>query len=306
MQPSVFDIFDRLGPTPRLCLLARLPHALKCHESDLNNVISNIDLHMLKKIFSAVALLEMDEISHKLCLIRRSDEGDIYSDIVVHTVTDWIKSRLALRLRNLEQAEQIHPYRLFSRARGNRSMAGILYQAMVQSDLQHGISLIAFPMVEKPVDRSSSSEIRVSHLRWYSSRTLPDSCALETLDQVPLNQLLVIQPDSCQQYSDSGLSSMMPNVIYIPQLTNQKVVDSFILVDGTLCLLQFPTTSTHEINHGLAEVGDKYGLPPMELWRFVFLIPPNMTLTVPQPRKMPPRDLALYSAVVGPEAQSLQ
>jgi hypothetical protein len=41
-------------------------------------------------------------------------------------------------------------------------------------------------------------------------------------------------------------------------------------------------------------------------WRFVFIIWPNMTLTVPPPQKLTLRDLSPYSAVVNVESVQVQ
>jgi len=52
------------------------------------------------------AVLEMDDMSHTLCLVTRKDRDNVYSAPIIHIITDWVKSRLALQLRAIEKAEQ--------------------------------------------------------------------------------------------------------------------------------------------------------------------------------------------------------
>jgi hypothetical protein len=225
---TVFNIFDHLGATPHLCSLAAVPHALKHYELELNTEISNINLCTLEKIFLKVAVFKMDKMSHKLCLISRSDEGDIHSDTIVHIITDWIKSQLVLQLRDLGQAEQICLYKLFLRVQESRAMAGVLYEALVQSDLQHGISLIAYPMVkvEKSKRAMDQGPGLGSQPQWHSTHMLLHNVALEKAHQASLKQPplhLYIRPDHCQEYSDGGLLSLIiPNVMYVPESTTKR------------------------------------------------------------------------------------
>ena len=52
---------------------------------------------------------------------------------------------------------------------------------------------------------------------------------------------------------DDGLESLEPNVLYVPEKTNESAFDSFILVDYFLRLFIFQMTSRliHDINDGL-------------------------------------------------------
>jgi len=71
----------------------------------LNQVIRQINVSVLEKAVLDAAVLEMDDISHRLCLVTRKDRDNVYSGPIVHIITDWIKSRLALQLRTIEKAE---------------------------------------------------------------------------------------------------------------------------------------------------------------------------------------------------------
>ena len=107
---AVLEIFETLGPTPRLCIeLASEPERLQVYKDQLNYAISDITTDKLEQLTKDSRQLIMDtvHVSHKLCLIRRRDRNDVCSDPVVRPMTDSIKSRLSNQLRNLQQAERI-------------------------------------------------------------------------------------------------------------------------------------------------------------------------------------------------------
>jgi hypothetical protein len=74
-----------------------------------------------------------------------------------------------------------------------------------------------------------------------------------------------------------------------------------MLVNGIMYLFQFPVTSTHKINHGIAKVGEKDGFPAMAECYFGFIILLNRSLKVPQLQNTHVQDLALYSPIVHPK-----
>ncbi|KAF9518025.1 hypothetical protein BS47DRAFT_426904 [Hydnum rufescens UP504] len=273
VSSHIFDIFYQLGPTPRLCLLSG--NALERYEHRLNQAIRGINVSVLEEALVNATFLEMDDMSHKLCLVTRKDRDNVYSRAVIHLITDWVKSRLALQLRTMEKVEQLRLMRMLSRVPESRPLAGVLFEAMAQSELLDGITLNLMRMVKKP----GSSPQRQP--QWHSSHNLVRNATLDTLREEEPKIPLTIHPNNWKEYSDNGPSSVEPNVMYIPQLSNQKVFDSFILVDGILHLFQFTIGSEHAINHGLVGVGEKYGYPQdMAKWHFTFVIPPNRVLKV--------------------------
>ncbi|KAF9517784.1 hypothetical protein BS47DRAFT_1482992 [Hydnum rufescens UP504] len=197
------------------------------------------------------------QMSHEVCLVGREDHDDIYSGPVIDPITDW--GPIATWTSGAE-----------SRTGGENPPVSAIFKAPTILEF--------FRMVKKPMNLSSDSKAQGS---WPPARGA---------------QVLDIRPDDCQEYADDELSSIIPNVMYVPQSTNEKVIDPFILVDGILYVFQFTIASKHEINHRLAKVGDKHGFPTVSPWRFVFIIPPNVTLTVP-----PLGGLDLYAAIVDPE-----
>ena len=109
-----------------------------------------------------------------------------------------------------------------------------------------------------------------------------------------------IQPTETFEYTDDG-----PNVLYIPKAANHAAIHLFILVSDFFYLFQITIASTRGTNHRLTDVAEKLSFPEMDKWCFVFIVPPDLTLTVPQPWKVPLRNFSLYS-VVDPDPPLVQ
>jgi hypothetical protein len=121
----VSDAFDRLGPTPRICVEnLHLEGTLEVYERGLNRTILGITTDQLQKMFNGALALDMDGVSHKISLISRLVRDDVHSRPVVRPITQFIQTRLANRFRSLERAEQVRLYNLFSRVPDSRATAG--------------------------------------------------------------------------------------------------------------------------------------------------------------------------------------
>ena len=288
-------IFDNLGPTPRLCLdLPSKPHRMKDYERQVQLAISTVTADRLEKIIGEATALSMDALSHTICLISREERDDMQSQSVVSPMTQSIQSRLASQLRNLERAERIRMYKLLAKVPDSRAMAGVLFESEAQQCLQDTINLELVPMVRLANSRAGTLP------RWHSSHNVLANASLETSRQEALRKrfTLTVRPSQTVEYRDAQFL-VVPNVLYIPEATNHVALDSFIIIDGFLYLFQFTIASVHDINSGLANVTENLqGLPTMDKWRIVFIIPPSSLLIVPQPKLLALRALHPYSAVV--------
>ena len=303
-ETHVNETFDLLGPTPRLCVDSSF-YELEEYKNAVNEAIKNITADKIQKLMNDTSGLSMDKISHKICLLSREQRDDVHSGAVVAPITHAIQSRLSTKFRNLHRDEQIRLYKYFERMPESRKVGGIFYEAIVQSYLQDGRLLELVPMVTLEGMKKRPEE-ELQH-QWYSGHIIIHNPALEARRQHVSNRLEVnIHPNRTLEYTDNGLQSIEPNVFYVPEVTNQKAFDSFILLDGLLYIFQITVGLKHDINHGLLDVADKYGFPPRNQWRFVFIIPPNITLTVPRPWRLALRDLSPYSAVIHVDPAQVQ
>jgi hypothetical protein len=265
------------------------------YKRDVEKEIKALTTHKLEQLIEDSSSLTMDATSHKLCLIHRLVREDVYSRPMVSPITSSVQSRLANRFRTLERKEQIRLYKLFSKVLDSRATAGIFFEAAGQRRIQDGATLEFVPMVRLTSSRSGTNP------RWYSSHILLRNASLEASRQQALQgrQFLLIPQCSPIEYTDDGPSSITPNVIYVPELTNQVALDSFIVVSGLLFMLQFTIGEEYDIKPGLVDfIGKCPGLPSMENWRFIFIHPPNHTLVCPQPWRLEMRKLHPFSAVL--------
>ena len=143
--------------------------------------------------------------------------------------------------------------------------------------------------------------------QWHSSHLRIADPTLEGFRREAIQQRtkILIDPSQVLEYDEGGLESITSNVYYVPELTNTVALNSFILQDGRLYIFQSTVGHKHGIKEGLLKFQPQCtNLPPIDLWRFVFIIPPNLILKCPYPLLKELQKLHLYSAVVVPKAPS--
>ncbi len=283
---SVDRVFNELGPTPRLCIDYLCSRgSIEQYRRNVQKAISKLTAGELERLAEDSGSLTMDDVSHKICLISREDRENVHSGAVVSPITSSIKSRLSNRFRTLERGEQIRLYKYLSRVPGSRGTAGIFFEAAAQGCFQDGVT-----------------SRRGGNPRWYSSHVFLQNATLEAARQQVLRerQSLIIPRDSpIEEYTDNGPSSIISDVIYVPELANQVALDSFILIKDILNIFQFSIGKEHDIKPGLINLIHKCcGALSMDKCRFVFVHPPNHTLICPQPRKLKMQELHPCSAVL--------
>ena len=156
-EGHIDEIFDLLGPVPRLCINFS-SHQLKEYKDALNMVISSITVDEIEKLINDTFALSMGEVSHKIFLLSRMKRDDIHSQAAVAPISLSIQSKLAARFRNLDRDEQIRLYKHFESVPESKKVAGIFYEAIVQSCLQNGRILELLPMVPVKETKRRSSE----------------------------------------------------------------------------------------------------------------------------------------------------
>jgi hypothetical protein len=122
------EIFDELGPIPRLCIEYG-EDELEGYREDLNNALGNISIDNLEKL--AAAGMEMDVTSHKVCLIRRFDSTGLRfsKKVKVSPITPYVASRIAFQLKNAQRDELIRLYKKFIHDPSTRKMPGDIFEA---------------------------------------------------------------------------------------------------------------------------------------------------------------------------------
>ena len=135
-------LYDRLGPTPRLCLNS-LDDKYECkeYERELEKAISNVTPESLEALFDAAGTLEMDKLSHKICIIRRESLENVAGLAIVEPITPYIRSKLVYQLRILERRDQVRLYKRFAKTPDSRALACVAFEAAGQAMLQDGVKV---------------------------------------------------------------------------------------------------------------------------------------------------------------------
>ncbi|KAF8516580.1 hypothetical protein BU17DRAFT_50754 [Hysterangium stoloniferum] len=284
-EEEVVEKYHRLGPIPRLCIQYK-PSQLREYEVKLSKALADITTTTLEKLLSKSESLKMNETSHSLCLLSR--KGDEFNIPMVAPVSLYVKTRLANQFLTEELKEKIRLYRHFEKVPQSRSVAGIFFEAAVQSHLITEISLTLHPMVKRECNGPTKKLPQ-----WYSSHIPLSNPELEQLRVQAVEEDLSLTPT---QTLESELDTILSDVLYVPQRSNQVAIESFILSNGKLYLFQFTTAKNHPIKSGIINYAAKHGFPKQEDWCLVFIIPPALTLTVPQQPAV--KEVCLYTAVV--------
>ncbi len=218
--------------------------------------------------------------SGKLGLISCTERDVVWSAHTVAPITESIKSRLARQLRIVSRNQQINLYTLFSKSSQTKKMCSTLFEAIGLCIVLEGLDITLLPMVWLPQNPNAKS-----HPRWYTSHAFLTNETLEAQRQQALHLSEAIQfpPATTQEFKANEILSLCKGVFFIPVLESQEALDTFLLLHGILYILQFTIGQNHDIKPGLKFLQKCQNIPPLEEWKFVFLIPPGTTLLCPEP-----------------------
>jgi len=123
------DVFDELGPIPRLCIDFSKPE-LSEYKVALNVALTNLTIDDLEKLVYGCMGLNIDATSQMLCLVRRLDTIDLEASFAVKVlpITSSIGSRISSQLRNVEHDKQLRLYKRFAADPSTEEMANDLFE----------------------------------------------------------------------------------------------------------------------------------------------------------------------------------
>jgi hypothetical protein len=297
------ELFHELGPVPRLCIdfdAARL----RTYRKDLNKELGKLSIDSLEELVDEGESLEMDSVSHKVCLIRRfySTPLEFSDDVKISPITPYVGSRIAFQLKNAERHELIRLYKKFIRLPSTRKMSGDIFEAYCQQLFCEHISITFVPMVRIGGSKASKKK---NQPQWHTINIQLTPQPLEKKRRTALRKKtpLVIRPNTFVEYTSPKLSKKLtikPDVYYSPASPNQVGFDSFIVHNYILYLFQFRVKPKHDIKDFFHFFSGCTGLPSRQHWRFIFVRPSDIrsTLTCPFPSTAALRKLPLYLAEV--------
>jgi hypothetical protein len=121
----------------RLCFeMACNSHALSLYNNNVKLASQNVEDVNIERLVKKAAGMVMDDISHKLCLIRRENIHHVPFPVCVMPITLYMQSKLAIALQDKDSCEQIKCYRTFAAVLSFREMSGFVFETFCQNCFQ--------------------------------------------------------------------------------------------------------------------------------------------------------------------------
>ncbi len=300
LDPKIVDdAYDQLGPIPRLCLRTAFdPQNLKMYKDDLHRIAKHMTLQSLEELLRKVMNWNMDDVSRKVCLIKRPKKNNVRHFFRVQPITDNVQSKIAISLRDLDGRQQIASYRSFAHIPRLKGMTGPLFEGFCHGRFQKSIFIHCIPMV--CLDKKEWKD----QPQWYSSHSPIQNQALEASHQDALHcrATLDVCPSHTCEYTDKDLPELDPeeDVYYVPTTENVVPLGSFILHGDRLYMFQFTCYDAHDIKAGLiSRFAGFTRFPPPDKWHFIFVIPNDIKVFKCTYQRTPElQGLKLFSAQV--------
>jgi hypothetical protein len=193
----------------------------------------------------------MDDISHKFCLVKRKDMNDVGSTSELTHITEDIRSRLVVQMRDLDSLQQIYLFRYLARP-FSRALAGRVFEAFCRRQFQRRIIIEYTPMVRLD-DRQSEDDMQ-RYPQWHSSHSHFEKQDFE------------IKGRNVKRYGTGSLDVRPSNTFEYDDRNFQEFVPT-----------QFTVSRDHDIKSGLIPLLDECAdFPPQSNWRFIFVIPDDV------------------------------
>ncbi|KAI9442568.1 hypothetical protein H4582DRAFT_1295642 [Lactarius indigo] len=259
--PRIDEMYNKYGPTPRICLnFLRDTALIDAHQKRYESALSKVSLKKLGDLVSNKLNFTIDGESHTLVLLKRLSR-DNFSLGRLEPITHMAKLGVRNQLRKEERAARITLYKSLANVEGARRIAGAMYESLAQDLLEKKIALKLVPMVQ----RGSSGSGRGKRLPRWDSNHGDDA-------NPSFVRLIDITPVETFIYPVSGLDHPIKDrVYYAPDTQNQVEIDSFIMAEGKLYIFQFTIGSDHPIKKGIVPFFSKKipgALPPTADWLF--------------------------------------
>jgi hypothetical protein len=252
-------------------------------------------LQSLVDLLRKVMNWNMDDVSRKVCLIKRPKKDNVKCFFRIQPITDNVQSKIAISLRDFDSRQQIASYRYFARDSFLKGMTGPMFEGFCHGRFQKTIFIHYIPMVCS--DKKDQPQ-------WYSSHSLIQNQELEASHQDALHYraTLDVCPSHTCEYTDKDLPELDPeeDVYYVPTTENVLPLGSFILHGGRLYMFQFTCYGAHDIKARLiSRFAGCTKFPPPDKWHFIFVIPGDIKVFKCKYQRTPElQGLKLFSAQV--------
>ncbi|KIM91796.1 hypothetical protein PILCRDRAFT_58282 [Piloderma croceum F 1598] len=294
---AINEIFDHLGPTLRLCF--GNTRSLIDYRRKLDEALGRLTLGGLEDMSFLHESQALDAVSCKIYMLKCSNVDVDSVEVDMTTITPFIASKVAAQMWALECYELVCLFNHWIRLPSTRGMAGDVFEPYCHITFSTRIEFEFVPMVH--IGGAKEPQWHLSHTKFPES---PESKALEALRVEASSKTisLSIDPSRVVDYGTDEVTNgiqVEADVYYIPLKANQVGIDSFILHNDTLYLLQMTTSAAHDIKEKLVPfLLSLKGTPSRSRWHFIFVKPSLHILACPVPKCTVLQDLVLYSAEV--------
>ena len=253
---DISERFDNAGPTARYCLELISLQITRFYAARDTGIKWDTTQRMIAAFLDEKGHLRIDELSHRLCVVRRSNSGTW--PYTVEPISAVIRRRLLSQLWQCEKTDRFDMIKLF------------------ESEFQHRfvkkIDIVTAPMFRTNNPRS----------RWhaafgdFSASPMLHKAREEVSSAVPPPVSLSISPSESRVYNRGPLA-IEENIYYVPLSENEVAIDSFIVHAGHLHLFQFASGPQHGVNRGLLTTLARFsGLPAAENQHIIFVVPKRL------------------------------
>lgn len=271
-QSQAKVVFRDLGPVPRICIdYVGYERLLYAYQRQCQYAIAILTKDSLRHLALRGGNLDLNAESEMIFLIRR-DEVDDLEVAHIEPISKDIEMQLVATINALQEFKRIGLYAALSSVTATRKVAGLVYESLGHTRLQEGITLFMKPMIKLPLTR----ELK---LHWFH-HWIPQGEDSMYMDNARIS---VTFPANTPIVYEGKLTSLERNRLYVPKKSNQVAFDSFYQHNKMLYFFQFTMAASHDIRSGMEDSLSEAGLldifPPKANWRFVFITPPDCSVT---------------------------
>jgi hypothetical protein len=221
------------------------------------------------------------------------------------TITPFV-AKVAALLQALECHELVCLFDCYIALPSTRNVAGDIFEAYCHVIISKRIKFKFVPMVhtddQMKTRAAREHQLHLSHTKFQESKessVFEALCVEASVETVSLS----IDPSHIVNYSMAKVTDGLQveaDVYYILLKINQVRINSFILHNNNLYLLQMTVSDVHGIKSKLEPfLLSLKGLPSQRYWHFIFVKPPcchNLACPVPDCAEL--WNLALYLAEI--------
>ncbi|KAF8909819.1 hypothetical protein CPB84DRAFT_1446752 [Gymnopilus junonius] len=272
--------YDHFGPNLRICLEID-PGKLSAHADRLEGIVGRLTLDEFQMIIHRSRVFLLYPNADMVCTVDRCCHdlsGSCVPSVAASSV--YIQTRLANKFRlkcgdsSRKMYDMVELYLIFERDNALRKTSRLFYQSAWLS----GLAYFRQPLVA--LSRLILGNQQGEYTYWHSPRNQTSGIPCD-FGSVEEEDTLSFEISSCtQEYSDKGLDSLLPDVMYIPKAHNREALEPFIYCNGKLYILQFTSGGDHGVTSGVMNLAHQFHFPNKSEWCIVFVVPSNATLDV--------------------------